>query len=38
MTTLTAALASVKGIAEKRREGIKSVFSLQEHHQRIGGD
>ena len=34
LTTLTAALAGVKGIAEKTRKPVEKVHSLQEYHQR----
>jgi len=34
MTTLTAALASVKGIAEKAKIQGESIYSLQEYHRR----
>jgi len=36
MTTVTAALASVRGIAEKRNSSEK-IYSLQEYHLRISG-
>jgi len=36
MTTVTAALASAKGIAEKAKSSGKSVHSLQEYHERAG--
>ena len=32
MTTLTAALAGVKGIEEKAHSAVESLFSLQEYH------
>ena len=35
MTTLTAALASVKGIEEKLKSTGKNIFSLQEYHTRV---
>ncbi|MDR0476142.1 MAG: carbamoyl-phosphate synthase large subunit [Treponema sp.] len=34
MTTLTAALAGAKGIAEKQRKTSENVYSLQEYHAR----
>ncbi|MCL2066959.1 MAG: carbamoyl-phosphate synthase large subunit [Treponema sp.] len=34
MTTLTAALASAKGIEEKLKSSDKNIFSLQEYHKR----
>jgi len=36
MTTITAALAGVKGIAEKLNTTSETLSSLQEHHLRIG--
>ena len=37
ITTLTAALAAVKGIVEKSKTPNENVFSLQEFHGKIGG-
>jgi carbamoyl-phosphate synthase large subunit len=37
MTTLTAALAGAKGIAEKAKNAGKNVYSLQEYHLRAAG-
>ena len=36
ITTMTAALAGVKGIADRTRKTSEGVYSLQEYHSRVG--
>ena len=38
MTTLTAALAGAKGIAEKVKSSSKNIYSLQEYHSRTSNE